>query len=176
MLLPLIVVVATEATTNRVWVAESTTFAHDLRASLKTPWDVVTCGSSGSNDCSSPDHTVKAVVGRASSLDLTKLPSLKLVQDASYFHTDGRSVPAHAAIANTNGFWPSTGVEQIAEWVIAAMFESQYRLGASGDAFRACAFSSDAPSRCSPASTATNHTMVSSLTIGVVCADENATP
>ena len=82
--------------------------------------------------------------------------------------TDGASVPPHAAIATTTGFWPSQGMEQIAEWCIAAIFENQYRLAETSREFRMCAFAPDAPERCTSDAAATNHTMVSELTIGVL--------
>ena len=156
---------ATPKVLPTVLIAESGEFAASLKAELKTSWNVVHC----SGNCTSHDaSSVIAVVGRASALDLASLVSLKLVQGASYFHTDGGAVPAHAAICNTAGFWPAQGVDQIAEWAIAALFNNQYQLGASGAAFRACAFESDAPSGCASASAATNHTMVSDLTIGIL--------
>ena len=63
--------------------------------------------------------------------------------------------------------WPAHGDPQIAEFVIAAIFEQQYSLTQRAAAFRSCAFSPTAAQGCDPASSATNHTMVSELTIGV---------
>ena len=101
-------------------------------------------------------------------MDLAALPSLKLVQSASYFYTDGKAVPTQAAIAEAGGFWPTLGADQIAEWVVAAIFESQYKLGAASETFRRCAFLDSTPSGRASASTATNHTMVGDLTIGIL--------
>ena len=161
-----IVAPAFTVTSPTVWVAESAEYAAALKAELKTSWNVVHCDLPST--CAGTDPSVRAVVGRASALNLSQLPSLGLVQGTSYFHTDGDSVPARAALANTDGFWPDQGVAQIAEWCIAAIFNNQYQLGASADSMRACAFAPDAPSRCSPASSATNHTMLSELTVGVL--------
>ena len=90
------------------------------------------------------------------------------MQGASSFYTDFDAVPDRAAIATVTGYWPQLGDEQIAEWVVAAIFENQYRLAQRAEAFRACAFASDAPSKCASDSGATNHTMVSDLTVGVL--------
>ena len=65
-------------------------------------------------------------------------------------------------------FWPKIGADQIAEWAVAAIFEAQYRLSSVSAAFAACAFATDAPHGCAADSTATNHTMVGELTIGVL--------
>ena len=77
-------------------------------------------------------------------------------------------MPAHAAVATTTGFWPALGVDQIAEWCVAAIFQHQYRMAALAETFQECAFSKDAPRECPADSAATNHTMVSDLTIGVL--------
>ena len=87
---------------------------------------------------------------------------------ARRLYTDFDAVPDRAAIATVTGYWPQLGDEQIAEWVVAAIFENQYRLAQRAEAFRACAFASDAPSECASDSGATNHTMVSDLTVGVL--------
>ena len=110
-----------------VWVLESEVYANAVREALSTPWRVVACGASGAL-CDTSDNnnstTVVAVVGRADAANLSALPALRLVQGTSYFYTDGASVPPHAAIATTTGFWPAMGMDQIAEWCIAAVFES----------------------------------------------------
>ena len=163
LLLPL----ATATTSNTAWVVESAEFAAGIRAALSTEWTVVGCGAAGA-DCEDLDtHNVSVVIGRAGALELDRLPELRLVQGASYFQTDGGRVPHQAAIAEVGGFWPAQGADQIAEWVIAAIFENQYRLGATSRAFSSCAFASDSPHECAADTTATNHTMVSDLTIGV---------
>jgi len=148
-------------------VLESVDYANSVRAHLQTTWNIVACSTDGAN-CTSPDPTVRAVIGRADAIDLTTLPALGLVQGASYFHTDERAVPPRAVIAKETGFWPAMGMAQIAEWCIAAIFEHQYRLSQAARTFEACAFAPDAPSDCPFDSTATNHTMVSDLTIGIL--------
>ena len=167
MLSSLAPIAAAFATPQTAWIVESDEFAADVRRALQTPWNVVACGASGSA-CVSPSSNVSAVVGRADALDLTKLTQLELVQGASYFYTDFDAVPDRAAIATVTGYWPQLGDEQIAEWVVAAIFENQYRMAQRAEAFRACAFASDAPSECASDSGATNHTMVSDLTVGVL--------
>ena len=167
-MLPLAPIAAAFATPRTAWIVESDEFAVEgVRRALQTPWNVVACGASGSA-CVSPSSNVSAVVGRADALDLTKLTQLELVQGASYFYTDFDAVPDRAAIATVTGYWPQLGDEQIAEWVVAAIFENQYRMAQRAEAFRTCAFASDAPSECASDSGATNHTMVSDLTVGVL--------
>lgn len=155
------------ATTNTAWVVESAEFAAGIREQLSTEWKVVGCGAAGANCEGLDTHNVSVVIGRAAALELDRLPGLRLVQGASYFQTDGGRVPHQAAIAEVGGFWPAQGADQIAEWVIAAIFESQYRLGATAREFASCAFASDSPRECAADTTVTNHTMVSDLTIGI---------
>ena len=149
------------------WVVESQAFTDAVRARLVTKWNVEYCGNS-SESCSGDPAQVRAVVGRVDVLNLDALPSLALAQSASFYWTEPSRVPSQAAIANVGGFWPAHGDAQIAEWVIAAIFEQQYTLTQRAERFRACAFSSSAAAGCEPASVATNHTMVSDLTIGVL--------
>ena len=66
------------------------------------------------------------------------------------------------------GYWPFHGDDEIAEWVIAAIFQLLYQLPRRSEDFKACAFADDAPTKCAAASTATNHTTFADLTIGVV--------
>ena len=154
------------AAKRTVWILESETYAAQVSDALKSDYDVVQCGSPRA--CPTPDPSVEAVVGRADELPLEKLTGLKLVQGSSYFYTDPSAVPARASIATTTGFWPAMGNDQIAEWCIAAVFENQYRLEAAARTYRSCAFAADAPQECPADSTATNHTMVSDLVIGVL--------
>ena len=156
------------AAARTAWIVESPEFAADVRAHLTSSWTLERCGASGDGCKASAADDVRAVIGRADAVDLMALPDLELVQGVSYFYTDFAAVPSRAAVAHSTGFWPAQGVEQIAEWCIAAIFQHQYRMAAVGAAFRACAFSEDAPSGCAAASTATNHTMVSDLVVGVL--------
>lgn len=147
-------------------VFESDTFATQVAARVTTPWRIIHCTTTSS--CHGiTKQAVKAVVGRADAIDLSALPALRLVQSATYFHTDGERVPRHATIANSE-WWPQHGDAQIAEFVIAAIFEQLYELSKRAAEFAACAFAPDAAMECAPASTATNHTMFSDLTIGVL--------
>ena len=164
----MLLLAATPITTPpTAWVLESERYANTMRMQLQTPYRVVWCGTSGQH-CAYPDPSVVAVVGRADAINLAALSSLSLVQGTSYFYTDGTSVPPQAGIATTTGFWPAQGMEQIAEWCIAAIFENQYRLTETARQFRSCAFAPDAPAQCDSDAAATNHTMVSELTVGVL--------
>ena len=122
-----LIVVCLVAPPPSVCVVESNGFANALTDALNSTWKVVACGDSGSG-CRTPDASIRAVVGRADAVDLDALSSLELVQSASYFYTDGAAVPSQAAIAEAGGFWPTLGADQIAEWAVAAIFESQYKL------------------------------------------------
>ena len=156
------------ARVHTAWVVESAAYSASVRARLSTPWNVIDCSASG-GACKLADATnVSTVIGRADLLPLEKLPALRLVQGTSYYYTDGAAVPPRAAIANTAGYWPALGEAQIAEWAIAAIFEAQYQLSRAASDFRACTLLPDTPTECAAASTATNHTLVSELTIGVV--------
>ena len=157
----------TASTAKRTaWVVESPAFAVAVRSSLSTSWELKDCGANGAGCAVSPPDA-EVVIGRADALDLTRLPRLKLAQSSTYFYAAPKAVPSRAAIATATGFWPQRGVEQIAEWCIAAIFQDVYRLAAASAAFVDCAFAADAPSSCAAASEATNHTMVSDLTIGI---------
>lgn len=158
------------AATPIAWLLESETLGTQVQSLVTTPWKIVHCGG-GPDTCPGPltgnVEDVAAVIGRADAVNLTILPNLKLAQSPTYFHTDGARVPSRAAIA-TSEWWPAHGNAQIAEWVIAAIFEQQYELNKRSAAFRECAFGSSAAAECDSASAATNHTMVSDLTIGVL--------
>ena len=152
------------------WVVESETYAtHVQRAA--TGWSVQWCGANGSR-CTQGMADVGAVVGRADAIDLTSLPGLRLVQSASWYPVDGAAVPARVPITNFD-IWPDPwyqpySVSNIGEFAVAAIFDDTYRLRAHAGAFLGCAFAADSPARCSAASTATNHTTVSALTVGVL--------
>ena len=148
------------------WIFESEGYTSAVRAALATSWHVEWCGPPPAARCNTTS-AVDAVVGRADSINLTTLPALGLVQSPSYFHTAQDRVPLHAAIAAWDD-WPTYGNEEIAEFAIAAVFQHVYRLGERAARFRHCAWDAHAASSCDPASSATNHTMVSDLTVGIV--------
>ena len=156
-----------------VWVVESNQYAESVRHN-SSGWQVRWCGANGSL-CDVHHLTaaaVQAVVGRADAVDLAALPSLALVQSASWYPIDGDAVPARAAIANFD-IWPSAyyqpySVSNLGEFVVAAIFDDTYRLAARAVDMLGCAFGSDAPARCPAASTATKHKTVSALTVGVL--------
>ena len=153
------------------WVVESEWYAQSIRHNA-TAWDVQWCGSNGSNCDVHKSSAVRAVVGRADALNLQALPSLALVQSASWYPVDGDAVPARAAIANFD-IWPTPyyhpySVSNLGEFVVAAIFHDIYNLAARAVDMLGCAFSSDAPTRCPAASTATKHKTIGALTIGVL--------
>ena len=152
-------------------VVESEQYAQHVQATAKG-WDIAWCGANASLCAKSVPTVVHAVVGRADALNLSKFPNLSLVQSASWYPVAGSAVPAQAAIANFD-IWPTPwfqpySVENIGEWVVAAIFDDTYRLAARAAEMLSCAFSNDAPVRCPAASTATNHTTVGSLTVGIL--------
>jgi len=156
------------------WVVESESYAQQVMQKASS-WKVRWCGENGSQ-CSTATSAekaaVRAVVGRADALPLTSLPELGLVQSASWYPISGEAVPATAIIANFD-IWPDPwfknySVENLGEFVVAAIFDDAYRLASRSKPFVDCAFSADAPARCAAASTATSHTRVSALTIGVL--------
>jgi len=155
------------ATARHAWVFESSGYADAVRAAQTTGWVVDWCGSKGV--CGAEGAAgVEVVIGRADAAsDLSSLPNLKLAQSPSYFNTDGDRVPLQAAITRFSD-WPAYGNEEIAEFVIAAIFQHVYRLAERGEEMRRCAWAADASAACSAATTATNHSMVSDLVIGVV--------
>ena len=164
---------AAEAKAPIAWVFESEEYTNALKSALTTDWKVYHCGG-GPDTCPGyPSRTgnisqVQAVIGRADNTNLSAIPHLKLVQSADFFHTDGSRVPARSAIADFSGWWPAKGDAQIAEFVIASIFEQQYHLTSRSRSFRQCAFATNAAASCDAPSIATNHTMVSELTIGVL--------
>ena len=155
------------------WVVESEQYMNSVRRNAPG-WQFVWCGANGSRcDVRSPEASaVRAVVGRADALALSELPGLELVQSASWYPVDGAAVPAHAAITNFDiwvaPYYHPYSVANLGEFCVAAIFDDTYRLAARAESMRDCAFSDDAPRRCPAASTATNHTTVGSLTIGVL--------
>jgi len=165
---------AAAATPPLAWVVESETYAKRVKQMAPT-WQIEWCGANASQCLGRPPSemaSVRAVVGRGDALDLTTLPALGLVQSASWYPVDGDAVPASAIIANFD-IWPDPwfqnySVQNLGEFAVAAIFDDTYRLGKRSKPFLDCAFSDDSPSRCAAASTATNHTTVSSLTIGVL--------
>ena len=155
------------------WVVESEQYAKSVRRNA-SGWRFEWCAANGSRcDVRSPEAAaVRAVVGRADALALSMLPSLELVQSASWYPIDGAAVPPRAAITNFD-IWPAQyyhpySVSNLGEFCVAAIFDDTYRLAARAESMRDCAFSDDAPRSCPAASTATNHTTVGSLTIGVL--------
>lgn len=153
------------------WVVESESYAKAVQAA-SSGWQIEWCGPNGSRCLKSPAASVRAVVGRADSLNLSTIPQLALVQSASWYPISARAVPPSATICNFD-IWPDPwyknySVANIGEFAVAAIFEDTYSFAARSKTFVACAFSADAPSRCPSASTATNHRTVAALTIGVL--------
>lgn len=155
------------------WVVESQQYADHVRRNASS-WQVEWCGANGSRcNVQLPEaEAVRAVVGRADALTLSMLPNLKLAQSASWYPIDGAAVPAQASITNFD-IWPTQyyhpySVSNLGEFCVAAIFDDTYRLAARSESMRDCAFSDDAPRRCPAASTATNHTTVGALTIGIL--------
>ena len=114
------------------WFFESEGYMASVRAKLTTPWALFHCGG-GPDTCPGYDNRtgdlalVKVAIGEADATNLSAVPHLALVQSASYSYVDPARVPARAAIAKT-AWWPAHGDAQIAEWVVAAIFEQQYSL------------------------------------------------
>ena len=166
------------------WVIESAEYVELLRQKVTTPWVLKACGDNGAqchtSDADSAD--VKAVVGRPGlpgAEALAALPALELVQAASWMYTTPSEVPLRAAIANADTYPDCSAIgvespncqlslEALSEFCIAATFEWIYSMRAKSATMLACAWSSDAPSRCPSASHFTNHTRFSDLTIGVL--------
>ena len=166
------------------WVIESAEYVELLRQKVTTPWVLKACGDNcaqcHTSDADSGD--VKAVVGRPGlpgAEALAMLPALELVQAASWMYTTPSEVPLRAAVANADTYPDCSAIgvdspncrlslDALSEFCIAAVFEWIYSMRAKSATMLACAWSADAPSRCPSASSLTNHTRFSDLTIGVL--------
>ena len=74
-----------------------------------------------------------------------------------------------AAVASYQPDWRDVwGVEPIAEFVLAAVFEWNYRLRERGQRFADCAWGPDAPNRCPSPAELTSHPVLMNQTIGVL--------
>ena len=155
------------STTPVAWVIETWEYTRQLQQHLSTTWDLKWCGHNGTACIGESQSGVRAVIGEADMINLAGLSELDLVQSVDYFYTDPNAVPLRSAISFADVF-PKYGVTSLAEWCIAATFEWLYRLRERSEAFLACAWASDAPSRCGASSAATNHSMFSDLTVGVL--------
>ena len=152
------------------WVVESSQYTSALRVALNGSdvWQLEWCGANGSLCANHSTANVTAVVGMADAVDLLALPSLRLVQSASFYYTTLAAVPACASVARYNPGYLSIGKAVIAEWMIAAALQRLYHLQARSNTFRQCAFASDSPYSCPAASDATRHKTFASLTVGVL--------
>lgn len=113
---------------------------------------------------------VAAVVGQPKNITaIRSLPNLKLMQSTSYMYPRLNETPSHCTVASYQPDWRNVyGVEPIAEFVIAAVFDWNYRLRERGAAFASCAWGDDAPSRCPPVSALTSHPVLMNQTLGIL--------
>jgi len=130
--------------------------------------------------CNAPDYCkslaqdgkqrVMAVVGEPKDMTLLgHLPRLRLVQSTSYTHPRLADVPVQATVSSYQPNWRDVyGVEPIAEFVIAAVFDWTYRLSAKAAEFASCAWGSDAPMRCPSRQQLTAHPVLMNQTLGVL--------
>mmetsp|Transcript_82633 Transcript_82633/g.242495 ORF Transcript_82633/g.242495 Transcript_82633/m.242495 type:complete len:386 (-) Transcript_82633:98-1255(-) len=113
---------------------------------------------------------VVAVVGQPRNASLLRhLPGLRLVQSTSYMYPALALVPGQAAVASYQCNWREVyGVEPIAEWVLAAVFNWNYRIGERSAKFAGCAWGPDAPYRCPSTEELTAHPVLMNQTLGVL--------
>ena len=163
-----------EAKAPIAWVFESEEYTNALKSALTTDWKVYHCGG-GPDTCPGyPSRTgnitqVQAVIGRADNTNLSAIPHLKLVQSADFFHIDGSRVPLRSAIADF--FWLVACEGRRADCRVRDCVN--LRAAVSADAAlevlpTMCLHATNAAASCDAPSIATNHTMVSELTIGVL--------
>lgn len=113
---------------------------------------------------------VVAVVGQPKNVTMLQaLPALRLVHSTSYMYTRLKDVPSKAIVASYMPPWRDVyGVEPIAEFTLAAVFDWNYRLREKSKVFSACAWGSDAPTTCPYASTLTSHPVMMNQTMGIL--------
>eukprot|EP00931_Biecheleriopsis_adriatica_P067425 TRINITY_DN41566_c0_g1_i1.p1 TRINITY_DN41566_c0_g1~~TRINITY_DN41566_c0_g1_i1.p1 ORF type:complete len:396 (+),score=57.57 TRINITY_DN41566_c0_g1_i1:48-1235(+) len=135
-------------------------------------FDIISCEDRDSCEQLQPSlrQRVVAVVGQPRNMStLAELPNLKLVHSSSYMYPRLTDVPLKAAVAAYKPDWRGTyGVEPIAEFVMAAAFQWNYRLPQRAAAFTSCAFGPDAPEHCGPDSRLTAHRTLMGTTLGVL--------
>eukprot|EP00930_Biecheleria_cincta_P085843 TRINITY_DN75208_c0_g1_i1.p1 TRINITY_DN75208_c0_g1~~TRINITY_DN75208_c0_g1_i1.p1 ORF type:complete len:398 (+),score=53.01 TRINITY_DN75208_c0_g1_i1:58-1251(+) len=134
--------------------------------------DVVSCEVLSHCEQPSPSlrERIAAVVGQPRNLStLSELPNLKLVQSTSYMYPRLKDIPQKVTVASYMPDWRDTyGVEPIAEFVLASVFQWNYQLSQKSANFAACAFRRDAPLHCQPDSRLTAHPTLMGMTLGVL--------
>jgi len=134
--------------------------------------ELVHCGEP--DYCRSLDESfrrrVLAVVGQPFNITfLERLPALQLVHSTSYMYPRLSQVPSRAVVASYMPAWRDVyGVEPIAEFLIAAAFQWNYRLREKRDQFVACAWGDDAPQRCPSTQQLTGHPVLMNQTMGIL--------
>eukprot|EP00746_Dinoflagellata_sp_MGD_P060891 gnl/MRDRNA2_/MRDRNA2_25803_c0_seq1.p1 gnl/MRDRNA2_/MRDRNA2_25803_c0~~gnl/MRDRNA2_/MRDRNA2_25803_c0_seq1.p1 ORF type:complete len:407 (-),score=67.53 gnl/MRDRNA2_/MRDRNA2_25803_c0_seq1:120-1205(-) len=113
---------------------------------------------------------VVAVVGQPKNVTkLMDLPALRLVQSTHYMYPQLTDVPSQSIVASYMPDWRDVyGVEPIAEFVLAAVFDWNYRLREKSKEFSACAWGPDAPQTCKYTSTLTSHPVLMNQTMGIL--------
>jgi len=116
------------------------------------------------------DDTVVAVVGQPRNASiLESLKALKLVQSTFYMYPRLATLPPHVTVASYQCDWRGVyGLEPIAEFIIAGVFEWNYQLRAHREAFARCAWGSDAPKDCPTPRQLTEHRVLMNQTMGVL--------
>jgi len=124
--------------------------------------------------CSALDNTTKnevaAVVGQPRDLGiLGDLPNVGLLQSTSYFHSWLDHVPTSIMVAKYSAdYQKAYGSEPIAEFVMAGVFEWNYRLRQLSATFTSCAWGADAPLNCPFPQELTSHPVLMGMTMGIL--------
>lgn len=111
-----------------------------------------------------------AVVGQPHNITLLgRLPGLRLVHSTSFMYPVLAEVPPQATVVSYMPDWRDVyGVEPIAEFVLAAVFDWNYRLRERSAEFSSCAWGADAPARCPSVRDLTSHEVLMNKTLGVL--------
>jgi len=134
-------------------------------------WDLVQCDANWSlNKLKGPIEAIAAVVGQPNNVSLLKeLPRLQLLHSTSYMYTKLADVPQQVTVASYQPDWSHVwGVEPIAEFVLAAVFDWNYRIHDRKSRFAACAWGPEAPRYCPSTKDLTSHPVLMGQTLGVL--------
>jgi len=163
-----------EGQTLAVLVFESESqYFKDLGEQAPSSLQLISCVDNSCDDLHDEVcRRVVAVVGQPHDISVLQrecFSRLQLVQSSSYMHAQLTDVPLRLTVATYQPDWHHVyGVEPIAEFILAGVFQWNYGLQAKAAQFAKCAWGSDAPSKCPAVSTMTRHNTLMGQTLGVL--------